>query len=144
MTMRGTGANEVMYTGSTRFQSGQIGLGIPLFYGSQKARINASRSLQIMNEASYQVGVQQLTNEYKKVLSQYINFSKAVDYFEQSALKNASLISKTATKQFANGGINYLEWVMLTNQAISIKNEYLIAVNNLNESIIQLNYLFNK
>ena len=144
MSMRGTGANEIVYTGSTRFQSGQIGLGIPLFYGSQKARINASKSMQIMNETSYQAGVQQLTIEYKKAFTQYVNFSKAVDYFEQSALKNASLISETATKQFANGGINYLEWVLLTNQAITIKNEYLIAVNNLNESIIQLNYLFNK
>ena len=100
--------------------------------------------MQIMNETSYQAGVQQLTIEYKKALTQYVNFSKAVDYFEQSALKNASLISETATKQFANGGINYLEWVMLTNQAITIKNEYLLAVNNLNESIIQLIYLFNK
>jgi hypothetical protein len=34
--------------------------------------------------------------------------------------------------------------VMLTNQAIAIKNEYLNGVYNLNESIIQLNYLSNK
>ncbi|MDZ7647871.1 MAG: TolC family protein [Cytophagales bacterium] len=63
---------------------------------------------------------------------------------EQTGLTNATLISDTANKQFANGGINYLEWVMLTNQAISLRNEYLIAVNNLNESIIQLNYFIYK
>lgn len=144
MTMRGTGADNILYNGSTRFQSGQIGLGIPLFYGSQRARINASKSIQRINEMSYQAGLQQLTTEYKKVMTQYISFSKSVDYYEQSALRNAALISEAANKQFVNGGINYLEWVMLTNQAISIRNEYLIAVNNLNESIIQLNYLLNK
>ena len=59
-------------------------------------------------------------------------------------MNNAQLIIETANQQFANGDINYIEWVMLTNQAIAIKNEYLNGVYNLNESIIQLNYLSNK
>jgi heavy metal efflux system protein len=144
MTMRGAGADNKVYDGSTRFQSGQIGLGIPLFYGSQRAKINASKSIQKITEANYLVGLQQLNNEYQRAATQYMNFSKSVDYYEQTGLKNAALISETANKQFANGGINYLEWVMLTNQAISLRNDYLIAVNNLNESIIQLNYFISK
>jgi heavy metal efflux system protein len=144
MTMRGSGADNKVYDGSTRFQSGQIGLGIPFFYGSQRAKINASKSIQKITEANYLVGLQQLNNEYQRAATQYMNFSKSVDYYEQTGLKNAALISETANKQFANGGINYLEWVMLTNQAISLRNEYLIAVNNLNESIIQLNYFISK
>jgi heavy metal efflux system protein len=144
MTMRGSGADNKVYDGSTRFQSGQIGLGIPFFYGSQRAKINASKSIQKITEANYLVGLQQLNNEYQRAITQYMNFSKSVDYYEQTGLKNAALISETANKQFANGGINYLEWVMLTNQAISLRNEYLIAVNNLNESIIQLNYFISK
>jgi heavy metal efflux system protein len=144
MSMRGTGADNVSYSGSTRFQSGQIGLGIPLFYGSQKARINASKSIQKITETNYLAGLQQFNTEYQRAITQYLNFSKSVDYYEQTGLTNAKLITDTANKQFANGGINYLEWVMLTNQAISLRNEYLIAVNNLNESIIQLNYFIYK
>jgi len=144
MSMRGTGADNIQYDGSTRFQSGQIGLGIPLFYGSQRAKINASKSIQKITETNYLAGLQQFNSEYQKAITQYLNFSKSVDYYEQTGLKNADLISSTANKQFANGGINYLEWVMLTNQAISLRNDYLIAVNNLNESIIQLNYFINK
>ena len=144
MSMRGTGADNIQYDGSTRFQSGQIGLGIPLFYGSQRAKINASKSIQKITETNYLAGLQQFNSEYQKAITQYLNFSKSVDYYEQTGLKNADLISRTANKQFANGGINYLEWVMLTNQAISLRNDYLIAVNNLNESIIQLNYFINK
>jgi len=144
MSMRGTGADNISYDGSTRFQSGQIGLGIPLFYGSQKARINASKSIQKITETNYLAGLQQFNTEYQRANTQYLNFSKSVDYYEQTGLTNARLISDTANKQFANGGINYLEWVMLTNQAISLRNEYLIAVNNLNESIIQLNYFIYK
>jgi len=43
MTMQGSGADNVIYTTSSRFQSVQVGLGIPLFFGSQKAKINASK-----------------------------------------------------------------------------------------------------
>jgi heavy metal efflux system protein len=88
--------------------------------------------------------LQQFNTDYQRAVTQYRNFSKSVDYYEQAGLRNAGLISDAANKQFANGGINYLEWVMLTNQAISLRNEYLIAVNNLNESIIQLNYFISK
>lgn len=144
MSMRGTGADDKLYDGSTRFQSGQIGIGIPLFYGSQRAKINASKSIQKITETNYLAGLQLFNTEYQRAVTQYLNFSKSVDYYEQTGLKNAALISDTANKQFANGGINYLEWVMLTNQAISLRNDYLIAVNNLNESIIQLNYFIYK
>ncbi len=144
MSMRGYGADEKNYDGSTRFQSGQIGLGIPLFFGSQKAKINASKSIQKITETGYLAGLQQFNAEYQRSLTQYVNFLKTVDYYEQTGLTNAARISDAANKQFANGGINYLEWVMLTNQAISLRNDYLIAVNNLNESIIQLNYFISK
>ena len=144
MTLQGTGADNEVYDRSTRFQSGQIGLGIPLFYGSQRARINASKSIQKITETNYLAGLQQFNAEYQSAITQYLNFARSVEYYEQTGLTNAKLISDTANKQFANGGINYLEWVMLTNQAISLRNEYLIAVNNLNESIIQLHYFIHK
>ena len=144
MSMRGTGSDNVTYDGSTRFQSAQIGIGIPIFYGSHKAKINASKSLERVRETNYLAGVQQFDIDYKKARTESNNFLKSVDYYEKTGLKNAKLILDTANKQFANGGINYLEWVMLINQAISIQAEYLSAVSNLNESIIQLNYFVEK
>ena len=64
-----------------------------------------------------------------------------VDYYETLALKNANTIINTAKRQLLNGEINYIEFVLLTNQAIAIQNEYINVVKNLNESIINLNYL---
>jgi cobalt-zinc-cadmium resistance protein CzcA len=48
-----------------------------------------------------------------------------------TGLKNAQLIFETANKQFSNGDINYLDWVMLTNQAINLQSNYMDAVKNL-------------
>src|SRR6185312_3437178 len=144
MTMRGTGADEKIYTTSSRFQSVQVGIGIPLFFGSQRAKISASKLDQSIAENSYLQGVNLLQTQYKSVISQYQANLSTVNYYENIALKNSILIFETANKQFSNGELNYLEWVMLTNQAISIQSNYLDAVKNLNESIIQLNYLISK
>ena len=67
-----------------------------------------------------------------------------VQYFEKSGLKNAALITSTASQQLANGSINYLEWVQVINQAITVKSDYIEAVKNLNDSIILLHYFTNK
>jgi len=71
---------------------------------------------------------------YNETLSQ-------LGQYEQKALPNARLIRSVTEKQFSNGQINYLEYVMLTNQAIGIESEYLELKRNLNMYIIDLHYL---
>ncbi len=144
MTMKGSGSDNIVYSSSTRFQSVQLGIGIPLFFGAQKAKINAAKINESIFENSYLQEKKILQSHYQSLLSQYETSVAAVNYYENTALKNAQLIFETANKQFANGDINYLEWVMLTNQAIGIQSSYLDAVKNLNESIIQINYLITK
>ncbi len=141
MSMRGNGADNVLYTGSKRFQSVQVGLGIPLFFGSQKAKISASKIYRNIAESNYTQEKQLLQKQYQSALLQHQNYLETILYFEKTALPNALLIDETAGKQFINGEINYLDWVMLTNQSISIKSNYIDAINAFNENSIQLNYL---
>jgi cobalt-zinc-cadmium resistance protein CzcA len=144
MTMQGMGADDVNYTTSKRFQSAQVGLGIPLFFGANKANIGASKVAILISENRLQNETNLLNNEWSRAKAMYQLNSNTINLYETKTLSNAQLIIETANKQFANGEINYLEWVMLTNQAILIKNEYLNSVNNLNESVIQILYLSNK
>jgi cobalt-zinc-cadmium resistance protein CzcA len=144
MTMKGTGSDNVTYNLNTRFQSLQFGVGIPLFFGAQKAKINSSKINQTISENNYLQEMNLLQSQFNAAIRQYQSNLATVNYFENTALKNASLISETANKQFNNGELNYLEWVMLTNQAISIRSNYLDAVKNLNETTIQINYLISK
>jgi cobalt-zinc-cadmium resistance protein CzcA len=140
----GVGPDNVYYPNSYRFSSIQFGVGIPLFFGSQKAKINSSRTLELISENNYQIGLQTLNAEYQSAFKQYQTQLQTVKYFEETALQNANTITKTANQQFANGGINYLEWTMLINNAVSIQSNYTDAIKDLNQSIIQLNYLTSK
>jgi cobalt-zinc-cadmium resistance protein CzcA len=139
--MIGNGADDVYYSSSKRFQYGSVGIGLPIFSGAQKAKITASKLNENLAEQNYLLGVQNMQNSYQSALVNYKSQLESLNYFEDLALKNAELIKETATKQFETGEINYLTWVILINQSITIQNEYLEAVNNLNQSTIQLNFL---
>ncbi|SCW50507.1 CusA/CzcA family heavy metal efflux RND transporter [Mucilaginibacter sp. NFR10] len=142
-SIKGIGADNKLYNGSNRFNSVQLGIGIPIFARAQKARINSARVNKQIAESSYAMELQSMTTAYQSAVFQYHKYLQTVQHFESKPLKNAALITVTANQQIAAGNINYLEWTQLINQATTIKNDYLDAVRNLNEAIIQLNYFSN-
>jgi cobalt-zinc-cadmium resistance protein CzcA len=138
MSMRGTGADNKTYQTDTRFSAAQLGVGIPLFNSAQKGRISAAKINQRLSENNYAAGLQLLQTQYNEALQQYKKQLQAVDYYENTALKNVDTIVSVANQQFIGGDIDYLQWTLLANQAITIQSDYLDAVRNLNQSIIDL------
>lgn len=143
MGMRGMGADDKIYDASPRFHSVQLGVGIPIFTGGQKARINAAKTNESIIANDYELKLQQFENAYRSVLIQYQKYEEALSFFENTGLKNAETITITANKQFLNGNINYLEWVLLINQAIAIQSDYIEAVKNRNEAMVELSFYNN-
>lgn len=144
MSITGMGADNVYYTKNNRFQSIQMGLAVPLFFGSQRSKIKALRVEEIIAQNNYLYNFQSLQTEYLVALKEYEKQKQTVTYFEASALKNADAIFSACTQQFNSGDIDYLEWTLLLNQAIGIQSQYIDAVKEMNQSIIQLNYLTSK
>lgn len=138
-TIRGFGADNKVYSGSKRFQFVQVGVGIPLFNGAQKATIAAGKINVQLAENNYAQGLQQLQSAYQQAIQEYSKNLQTINYYESTALKNADTIISTANLQFKNGEINYLEWVLLTNNAISIQSQYIEAVRAFNQSITDIN-----
>ena len=145
MSMYGTGADNVFYGNrTTRFSSVQLGVGIPLFMSSQRASIKSEKVNLQLSENNYRNGLMSMKIQYQQALETYRKHQQIVNYYEKTALKNADIMISTATKQFENGELNYLEWVLLANNAISIQIQYIDAVKRLNESVIDINGLVNQ
>lgn len=142
--MKGNGADDKWYSGALRFHSGQIGLGIPLFNGGQKARIRASAINEKIAATQYEVQLQNLESGYRSALEQYKRQEEMVAYYERTALKHAETIVETANKQFSNGEINYLEYVLLLNQATEIQINYVETIKNRNLALAELYYYINQ
>ncbi|NHM07233.1 CusA/CzcA family heavy metal efflux RND transporter [Flavobacterium sp. CYK-4] len=144
MTITGTGADNVIYDRSTRFQSVQFGLGIPLLGGAQNARIKASKIIETISANEYEKEKGQFRLRFQNAWSAYKNSVEKLAYYEKTALPNALIIQKTADKQFNNGAINYLDWVLLVNESIALQNQYIDAVSGHNQNLIELQYLTSK
>ena len=135
------GADDKLYGAGHRFHSAQIGLAIPIFAKSQKEKIKASQIAEEVSRSDYDSRQAMLQNRYDQLLSAYNSHKEIVEYYQSNSLTNARLIAETANKQFINGEINYLDYVMIINQSINIQNNYLEALRALNESITEINYL---
>lgn len=144
MSMKGTGADSKTYNSALQFHSVQVGLGIPIFRSGQKARIEAAKTNETIAAYEYQVNLKNFETAYRSAFLEYRKYSDAVIYFETTALKNADVITATANKQFVNGDINYLEWVLLVNQAVSIQSDYIEALRNRNSAAIEMNSFYSK
>ena len=132
------GGQDMYYDGNKRFNYASLGVGIPLFFKAQSARVSSAKLdwARSQKEADYiQI---QLLSELKTVFDQVQKYQESIQYYEDQGLKNADLIISTADEQFQGGDIDYLQWVILVDQAISIKSEYINVLSSYNLSVIQL------
>ncbi len=140
-SMYGNGADDKFYNHSTRFHSGMIGVGIPVFNSAQKSVIEAQKINQQIAENNYQLGLVNLKNQFSQYYGQFQKLNEEIDYYQKIGLNNSESIFKTANNQYFNGEINYLEWTLLVNQAFDIENKYVDKLKELNDNIIELNSL---
>ena len=143
-SMYGNGADDKFYNHSTRFHSGMIGVGIPVFNSAQKSVIEAQKINQQIAENNYQLGLVNLKNQFSQYYGQFQKLNEEIDYYQKTGLNNSESIFKTANNQYFNGEINYLEWTLLVTQAFDIENKYVDRLKELNDNIIELNALKNE
>ncbi|MCW3161629.1 CusA/CzcA family heavy metal efflux RND transporter [Chryseobacterium oryctis] len=140
-SFKGMGPDDKVYDATPQFHSVQVGVSVPIFSGGQKSRIQAAKIAESVAENDLKNAEFNLQNQFKKASDVYQNNLEIVSRYETSELKNADIITETAKKQFIAGEINYLDFVMLVNQAVTLKSNYTDAVGKLNQSAIELEYL---
>ena len=141
VSIRGTGADNVVYQGGDRFNSFQVGVGIPIFRKGIRASIQSAQMMEEVKANMYEAKKSEINAQIQEKYVLYNATMAQLEQYEKSALPNARLIRSVSEQQFSSGQINYLEYVMLTNQAINIESEYLEQKRNLNSHIINLYYL---
>jgi heavy metal efflux system protein len=120
-----------------------VGLGIPLWFGAQRASIHASQ---------FQVDrVFQQSEDYKLTLSaRYVQlqrelekYQEALDFYETSGRELVTEIVSTARKSFIGGEINFLQYVQALDQAVTIEINHMLNLYRYNVTAIEMNYLAN-
>lgn len=140
-TLRGIGADDRFYGTSTRFQSVQVGLGIPLFFGYQHQKIQAARAQVKVQASGYDIRRQQVRQQWLSAWARYHNQRELVEYIETTQWPLVDGLERAASQRLTQGDIDYIEWVLIQQQVIQMRMKYWDALQQLNESIIEINYL---
>jgi cobalt-zinc-cadmium resistance protein CzcA len=132
------GSQELYFNGRKRFSYVSAGVNIPVFYKAQSARAEAAKLdvERVRKQADYVL--LELQTELGSAFDRVRKFGESLRYYQTQGLKNADVIITVADQQFEAGEINYLEWVILVDQAVTIKSEYLTVLENYNLEVIQL------
>ncbi len=131
------------FTSGNRFSSAMLGINIPLFNKANKARVSAANTMASALKTEYDALLKQQQAYMQALLVKKQKNEQLLQYYLQTALPQAKIITDNGSLQFTNGAINYLEWIMLTNQTTSIRSEYINAINEWNATAIELNAYLN-
>ena len=86
----------------------------------------------------------QSSGNYQTLVDEYGKFSSSVDYYEKQAVPEADIIIEQANLSFKAGALDYLDYVFTINRALVIRQNYIDALNNCNQTVISLEYITGK
>lgn len=134
--------NGDLASSSNRFNYFQAGISIPLFFGAQSARIRSAEKEKMAAVEDYNATENELKAQYASLAQTYLKLTNTLSYYEVSALPQANIILENAEKGFNQGAIGYVEYVQSVKRAMDIKSGYLDALNQFNQAVINLEFLF--
>ncbi|MFH6958593.1 CusA/CzcA family heavy metal efflux RND transporter [Flavobacterium aquidurense] len=127
--------------GVNGFQGIQFGVGIPIFFSSQRGRVQSAKieaEIARSDLKNYQNG---LNSYFNKQLQEYQKLTDLLNYYESSGLEQANQILRISQFSYKKGEIGYVEYIQNLTQALSIKSHYLDTLNEHTKTIININFL---
>jgi len=127
-----------------RFSGVQAGISIPLWIAPYTSRAKAAKISETLARNDAEYFTKTISGNYSSLLDEYKKFSASVDYYEKQAVPEADIIIEQATRSYKAGALDYLDYVTTLNRALAIKQNYLDALNNCNQTIISLENITGK
>lgn len=127
-----------------RYNSIEIGVGIPIFTSNQRAQVRGAKQKIALYENEIELKKATLNSELQTQMERLNTQRAIIERYQSLQLPKAQQILKLSKLQLDSGEISFMEWVLLNNQAIEIQNNYFEAATQLNQTIIELNYLLAK
>ena len=145
-----TGSQEVngttvAYDNSLQFDAFTVGVAIPIFgLGSSVARSKAAALNIEREQKTSEYLTAQVKSQFTQLNEQLITFQELITYYREVAEPNASKIVRNSTIAYQNGDISYIEYVQGIETALDIRLNFINAINQYNQTIINLQYLINQ
>jgi heavy metal efflux system protein len=127
-----------------RFTGVQAGITIPLWFGPYISKTKAAKISENIARTDAEHYTRSVTGNYHSLLDENKKLTSSVDYYENQAVPEANLIIEQATRSYKAGAMDYLDYVLNLNRALTIRQNYLDALNSYNQTIISIEYITGK
>ena len=135
---------DTYFDGGKRFSGFNVGLSIPITFFSNAGRIKSVELQRQSLEKNADNTKIQLKSQLENAFEQYNQNLSQFNYYKNQALPNADLITRISKLSFNSGEIGYMEYLMALQTATDVQLSYLQSVNQLNQAIININFLINR
>lgn len=136
--------SSVVYGGGDRFTGVQAGISIPLWFGPYASRNRAAKIEEHIARTNVAYFQRSVENSYSSLLDEYGKYLSSVNYYEGQAIPEANLIIEQSMRSYKAGALDYLEYILTLNRALSIKQGYLDALNGLNQTAVEIELVVGK
>jgi cobalt-zinc-cadmium resistance protein CzcA len=127
-----------------RFTGIQAGIAIPLWFIPHTSKIKAAKLKQQVAQINAEYYSKSLSGNYRSLMGEYAKYRNSVDYYENQAIPEANIIIEQATRSYKAGAIDYTDYILNLSRALSMKQNYLDALNNYNQTIISIDFITGK
>ena len=127
-----------------RFTGVQAGISLPLWFPQYVSRSKAARISEEAARTDAAYYRQVLSGRLNSLIDELQKYSSTVSYYESQAVPEAQMIIKQADLSYRAGALDYLDYVLTLNRALEIRQNYLDALNNYNQTEISIEYIYGK
>jgi cobalt-zinc-cadmium resistance protein CzcA len=129
------------YEGARHYQGFEVGVGIPIFFSEQRARIRAK---------GYQIGAADHMQEHyirlyhqklEELMTNLQKYGEEIAFYMENGKELASELSRSAQISYREGEIDFFRFVMSLDEAAQIELNHLEALYQYNETVLDINYL---
>jgi cobalt-zinc-cadmium resistance protein CzcA len=127
-----------------RFTGIEAGIAIPIWFVPYSAKSTAAKINEEIARSDAESYALSLSEAYRSLLDEFNKYQISVDYYEQQALPEAEIIIEQSVISYKAGAMDYTDYVQNLGRALSIKQNYLDALNNYNQTLINIEYITGK
>ena len=125
-------------SGATGFS---VGIGIPLAFWANSGRTQAAEVDIAIADAEYDNYNLQLHTRFDNLIQEFTKYQAQLDYYQSKGLELADELVNFAGRGYAEGEIEYVEYIRNLDQANGIRNQYLETLRLYKQAKIEINYL---
>ena len=129
------------YDGAVRYQGFEVGLGVPLFFGEQRAKVKAKQYTMEATASLQTYYVLKYENRRTELRAGLNKYLEAIQNYESTGKQLSAELVRSSQLSYLAGQIDFFRFAQSVDRAVEIELNYLENMHQYNKLVLDINYL---